>query len=378
MRLLSVWVPCLVALLLFPSFGSLSQVSDQSLESFLARAKELEKREDYEGAEKLYQQALIVFPDQTELVKRLGIVYQTELKFADSIDAFEKALRANPKYPEVNFYLGLSYFGLNELERALAAFEQELRVNPGYRRAHYYAAVVLQSLERKVDAIQHLATLVKDDPTDNKVWYQLARLHRSLALQAFKQIPQDSELFHALRAESYVDDEKYPDAINEYQEVLKKEPGFPGVHFALGELYYKTQNTVQAEIELRKTLQEDPNHPLANYYLGELLLRSQKPDEALILLKTATSGEPKLMLAHFYLGKCYLALGKLEDALQALLRASELDPTSKHPHFVLAQVYARLKNQEKQRYHLAIFEKLNQEEKSKFVEKASDDKTKGK
>src|SRR2546422_5338815 len=107
-----------------------SQTPAPTLESFLVQASELEKSGNYGAAEKKYQQALAQFPDQPEALKRLGIVYQTELKFLESIDAFQKALQVNPQYPEVNFYLGLSYFGLNQYEQSLEYLNTELRLHP--------------------------------------------------------------------------------------------------------------------------------------------------------------------------------------------------------------------------------------------------------
>ena len=106
--------------------GAPSQVPSETLESILAQARQLEQKEDYAGAEKVYQHALSSFPDRPEVFKRLGILYQTELKFPESIDLFQKLLRAAPGYPEVNFYLGLSYFGLNQHDKALKAFDDEL------------------------------------------------------------------------------------------------------------------------------------------------------------------------------------------------------------------------------------------------------------
>src|SRR5205823_14727020 len=129
----------------------------------------------------------------------------------------------------------------------------------------------LQALDRKLEAAQYLDALVKDDPRDVKAWYQLARLHRSLALRALKQIADvdtDSVLIHALKAESYSEDEKFGEALKEYKEVQKKDPNFPGVHFALGEVYHRTGEMAAAEAELKLALQDDPNHPAANYYLG--------------------------------------------------------------------------------------------------------------
>src|ERR1051326_3157945 len=94
-----------------------AQVSPQYLDDYLRRAREMEKREDYPGAERLYQEAASNYPNQPEILKRLGIIYQTELKFRESIETFERVLQGAPQYPEVNFYLGLSYFGTNQLEK---------------------------------------------------------------------------------------------------------------------------------------------------------------------------------------------------------------------------------------------------------------------
>jgi tetratricopeptide (TPR) repeat protein len=73
---------------------------------------------------------LLAFPDQPEVLKRLGIMYQTQLKFPESIQTFQKLLRIDPRYSEVNFYRGLSFLGLNDYDKALECFDQELKFNP--------------------------------------------------------------------------------------------------------------------------------------------------------------------------------------------------------------------------------------------------------
>lgn len=366
----------LVTAALLPK-AALCQVAAQTVESYLAEARKLEQNQDYGGAEKVYQQALATFPNQPEILKRLGILYQTELKFPESIDAFQKVLRESPQYPEVNFYLGLSSFGLNQYEKAIECFNNELKFHPDYRRAHYYAAQALLALGRKGEAIQHFETLVKENPNDTKVWYELARLYRSMAVHAYNQlagIDPDTVLLPALRAESDAEDLKYSEAVKEYQEVLKKQPDFPGVHFALGQIYYKMYKPTEAEQELKLALKEDPNNPPANYMLGQILLRNKKAAEALPFLQVAAAGDPTFMKAHLELGKCYLELGKLQEAQQALSKGAEVDPQSREPHVLLVQVYARLNDDKKRKAELAIIEKLSQEKKEKLqkaIEKAA-------
>src|SRR6266571_8284898 len=344
------------------------QATPQDLDEYFRRARELEQHEDYAGAERLYQDAAKSYPHQPEILKRLGIVYQTELKFPESLDTFSRVLQGAPQYPEVNFYQGLSYFGLNQFDKAIEAFNKELEANPKYRRARYYEALALQSLNRNADALGQYEILLKDDPGDTTVLYQLIRFHKAATLKAINQLGNldpDSEFMLVLKAEGYADQGKSLEAIRDYKEVLQKNPRFPGVHFALGEVYWKKVDYPDAEKELRRALVEDPNHPLANYYLGDILLKSQKADDAVPLLEIAVAANPQLPQAYFQLGKCYVAQGKLQEALKVLLRAAELDSSDKATHYQLAQLYAQLKQPDKSQYHMELFRKLYEQERDR-------------
>jgi len=360
-------------LLLFLAFFlrcrlALGQAIPTSLNDYFSHARELEKSEDYAGAERVYREAAKDYPNQPEVLKRLGIVYQTELKLQESIDVFQRVLHGAPQYPEVNFYVGLSYFGLNQFDKAIDSFNKEVEANPNYRRARYYEAQAYRSLNRNADALQQYEILLKEDPGDARVLYQLIRFHKAATLKAINQLGSldpDSEFMLVLKAEGYADQEKYAEAIRDYQKLLNKNPSFPGVHFALGEIYWKKVDYPRAEKELRLALVEDPNHPLANYYLGDILLKSQKPNEAVPLLEIAVAASPQLPGAYFELGKCYLAQGKLQEALKVLLKAVELDANDKATHYQLAQLYAHLKQPDKSEYHMEIFRKLYEQERDK-------------
>src|SRR5213594_3933903 len=169
----------LLCFLLLSAQSGLAQEKTRTLENYFGQARELEQKEDFAGAERVYLQTAEAFPNQPEVLKRLAILFQTELKLSESIDAFGKVLKDNPQYPEVNFFLGLSYLGLNQFEKSIEFFNKELEANPKYRRARYYMALAYQSLGRKIEAVQQFDILVKEDPNDAKVWYQLGRLHKS-------------------------------------------------------------------------------------------------------------------------------------------------------------------------------------------------------
>ena len=209
-------------------------------------------------------------------------------------------LQGAAQYPEVNFYLGLSYFGLNEFEKAIDAFNRELGVNPKYRRAHYYEALALQSLHRDSEALHQYELLLREDPKDQRVLYQVIRFHKAATLRAIDRLGNldpNSEFMLVLKGEGYADEGKYDQAIEKYTLLLKKNPNFPGAHFGLGVVYWRNADYRAAEPELRLALREDPNHPMANYYLADTLLKTDRAAEAVPLLEIAVAAEKAYRLA---------------------------------------------------------------------------------
>ena len=101
-------MPAFLALLMFVPLFVFSGESAQTVQSLLSKAAALEKVQNYAEAENVYLRALNDYPGQPEILKRLGILYQTELKFHESIEVFQKALQESPDYPEVHLYIGLS------------------------------------------------------------------------------------------------------------------------------------------------------------------------------------------------------------------------------------------------------------------------------
>ncbi|HZC23457.1 MAG TPA: tetratricopeptide repeat protein, partial [Candidatus Binatia bacterium] len=78
----------------------LSMAVAQSVpDSLLQQARRAEKAGDYASATRVYQQALATAPRNPEVLKRLGVLEQTELKFDDSIAHLRQALALNAEYP---------------------------------------------------------------------------------------------------------------------------------------------------------------------------------------------------------------------------------------------------------------------------------------
>ncbi|HEV2379115.1 MAG TPA: tetratricopeptide repeat protein [Terriglobia bacterium] len=340
------------------------QTSSGSVDTLLAQAAAMEQNKDYAGAEMVYRKALQASPADPEILKRLGAVCQIELKYDDSIQAFQQILKRAPRYPGVNRLVGISYYGLNRFSEAEKSLSEEMVSNPKDREARYYLALDLSALGRESEAIRELETLVADDPRDAAALYQLTLYYKAAAEQTGRRLNElnpDSEWTHALRAQVLADDQRPDDAIREFNEVLRKNSDFPGIHFGLGQAYWTKKDSEHATEQLKLALQEDPEQPLANYYLADILTDDKQFQEAISHLQITVTAYPQMSRAYFLLGKCYAGAGDLGASLKAFDKALELDPNSKDVHYQLYQLYARMGEREASQKHYALFEQLTKQ-----------------
>jgi tetratricopeptide (TPR) repeat protein len=343
------------------------------VKSLLEEARAYEKGENYGGAERSYRQALALAPDHPEVLKRLGILYQTELKFQESIEVFQRALSISAQYPEVNFFLGASYLGLNQFQKATENFQAELSTSNPHPRCHYYYAIALVPLGRPDDAIAQFNQSLIRNPKDADALYQLGRLHMNASLEVIQKLTDldpDSFQLHALIGEVYANNHLYEDSLKEYRAALAKRPEAPGIHYALGVAYRNLKQIDEAEKEFVQALREDPNDLRVNLYLGEFAVGRGNYAVAIDHLRVASTAQPGAARPHFLLGKCYHGLKQLDKARSELLVAISADPNDPETRFLLAKVYREQGDAKSSAREMEEFQKLSLAEKQKTYERA--------
>jgi tetratricopeptide (TPR) repeat protein len=364
------------------SFGALAALmattawatqTQSNVELLLEQARSEEKTGDYAAAERFYRQALTLAPDSLETLKRLGILEQTELKFDDSIRLFHQVLASDPRYPSVNFFLGVSYFGKIDFNQSIDSLRRELETPHPHPRSHYYLGLAFQSSGRIEEAISQLNQSLAQNPKDADALYELARIYKNASLRSIellKALDQDSFQLHALMGEVYADEERYPEAVEEYQAALAKRPDARGMHYAIGVAYWAQQRTDLAEKEFKDAWNENPNDALTNLYLGDIAVRDQRFQEALRFLVVAQQGQPNMSQVYVLRGKCFHGLKEPEKAKAEFLAAINADPAAAQPHYLLAKVYRELHDQQASAAELAQFERLSKLEKEKTLQRS--------
>lgn len=349
-------------------------VAQRDPDSLLQQARIAEKAGDYAGAARVYQQALSLSPGNLEVLKRFGILEQTELKFDDSIAHFQQVLARNPQFAEVNFFLGVSYLGKNDLPQAIRSFQVELKNAHPHPRCRYYLALALKSSGRMDEAISQLNEAVSENPRDADALYELAKLHKDASLHAIeglKALDPDSFQLHALMGDIYGEEERYVEAIKEYRSALDKRPGAQGIHYSIGIAYWAQHQLAEAEKEFSQALDENPGDPMVNLYLADIAVSERRFAQALGYLRIPQSAKLNVPQIHLLLGKCYRGQNDLEAAKGEFLEAIKANPTAAEPHYLLAQVYRDLHDGEASNRELAEFERLSKSGTDKSNESVS-------
>lgn len=227
-------------------------------------------------------------PD-AEIFGLLGRAYQVESKSAEALDAYRRALEADPENPDRYLdYTQLLMDG-NRFEQAAQSVTGGLKVV----RDRYPLYVRLGSIQ-----------LMEGKPAQARQCFQEAiHLHPEIALG------------YAALAKSYLQEGANREAANVLSDARRKLPS----DFML------------------------------NYFYGLALLHLDQNSEAADVFEDAIRMSPNVPQPYYELGRAYFALNQLDQARAEFERVIRLAPKDANAHYQLSRVYAKLGNSAKAR-----------------------------
>ena len=154
------------------------------------------------------------------------------------IPLISEHIHRNPTYPDLYNSLGLQYLFINEPGKAETAFTRAIDLNPGYVNAR----------------INLLKTLHKNGK------YEEAHKHGKILLLARIPFP---DVYHTI-AENLLCLERYDEAIENAEKVLKIRPSFKIAHLLIARIHEKRKEYDYAIQEIKKFLAENTNGGLAD------------------------------------------------------------------------------------------------------------------
>ena len=135
-------------------------------------------------------------------------------------------------------------------------------------------------------------------------------------------------------------------AIQLYQQIMERDPGFAPAFINLGTIHFHLREFAWAEQLYRRATEIDPSYVLAFFDLGNVLDELQRPDESITAYRRAVELAPGYADAHYNLALAYERKGELRSALrhwQAYARLDRDGPWTDHAHGQIRKLLGREK-----------------------------------
>ena len=328
----------------------------------------------YTEAVSTFQKALILAEDlgrgsqvseieNKHIYAHLGAAYIGLKAYQDAIDALQNAIALDADLVDAHYNLGYAYVEQGHYDQAIPHLERAIAIAPNLKRAHYNLARAYRE-SGNLEAATHAVTETLRLDTN----YQRAHELANLIKQA-----------HYNRGITYLNDERYSEAITAFQNAITLDPDFTTAHYNLGLTYLKMETYSRAVDALQKTITLDrsykaAHHTLALAYLGQQelgkareaardalkldvnyqparsLLEAIDPSFTPSETQPATPSEPEQPAkqqpaakprqeTHYELGIAYRDAKMHTEAIAEFRKAIDLDPDFAAAHVGLGEVY---------------------------------------
>jgi tetratricopeptide (TPR) repeat protein len=207
------------------------------------------------------------------------------------------------------------------------------------------ALLAMKKYETAAELLETYAGRLKEDPEPHYLrglCYQNASIEK---MQMMASIDPESYRLRWLMGDIYFEQERYDDAIKEYQAALNLQPGNSYLYLNLGNVCHRQMRYAEAAKYYERSVEADPQNAQAQLMLGESLLVERNVEQAMARLRTALDLDPSLLEAHVKLGKAFAMLDRFEEAVQELEQATAQDKDGS-VHYQLGTYYRQLGKEE--------------------------------
>jgi len=135
-----------------------------TVEALVSLAQQSERNNDFAAAEKLRTKALMLRPDDPNLLTDLGTTLAHQGRLEDALDCYERAAVAEPGNAGPQFGRSLVLARMNRTEEALSAVAQAIAARTNIGAYHAHRGHLLARLHRSDEAITALKAAVDCEP----------------------------------------------------------------------------------------------------------------------------------------------------------------------------------------------------------------------
>jgi tetratricopeptide (TPR) repeat protein len=283
-------------------------------------AKKLQARGDLSDAEPLFSVVLAMRPGHFGSLLALGSICALTNRLDDAKRYLTQAIAANEGSAEAHGSLGAVHTSAGDLNAAAACYGKALALAPDHPGILYAYAMLLRSLGRHAEAIDHLRRAVSGRPDHLDAHFELGNLLYAGGQDA--------------------------GAMECYLKVLQLSPRHSETHNNLANVYQRQGQIERAVAHYRTAIEINPSYADAHGNLGNAYLVLDRLEESIEANRRALELKPSRFGSHNNHGVAFQALGRFEEAERAFERALELAPKEASVHLNLANM-GRFKPQDR-------------------------------
>ena len=237
--------------------------------------------------------------EEVEALSR-GHSYLERGQHRRAIQAVSRIAAGSPNEAEALTIRGLALAALEEVGPARLDLERAWQLHPNPEAARVLAAIYLSAYETE-RGLQMLLNASRLDPKDFRPWYAMGEV-----------------VYLRLR--------RYEQAIDAFQESLRRRPEHLESRIGLVDALVKSHRPEEAEPILNAVLSERAEDPRVLTLAAEIALELGKDQDAARLLERSLSIDPDRRETLILQARVQLRQGRRRDALAVAERACSLDP----------------------------------------------------
>ncbi len=164
-----------VILLLFPTFlGGVADAQEEKGRAYYDFGVFAYEDGDYEDAEKNFEKALALNPDNPFCNHYLGRTYLKTDRYPEARSCFEKAWNRDPEIPGLTYDIAFLDYKMSNYSIAADRFRKVAKEEPSNVLASYYAGICLYNLGEYADAVGYFVHAAEKSPTISTNGYYYA------------------------------------------------------------------------------------------------------------------------------------------------------------------------------------------------------------
>ena len=286
----------------------MNKKKDLAINKNFTLALQNHKKNNFQIAEKLYNEILKSSPFHEGAQSNLGILYNQLGKPQKAINCFEKAIQINPNSANAYYSLGVIFTQLGESQKAINYYEKAIQINPNFANAYYSLGVIFAQLEESQKAISCYEKAIQINPNH-------IHAHNNLGV-IFAQLGESQK------------------AINCFEKAIQINPNHIDAHNNLGTILNELGESQKAISCYEKAIQINPNFANAYYNLGTILNELGESQKAISCYEKAIQINPNYIDAHNNLGVIFTQLGESQKAINCFEKAIKIKPENLTSHWL--------------------------------------------